>query len=965
MTHVNFAMTTLLNGIWQGALLAGAMWMLLKLIPRVNAATRFMILWLTLAAVAILPFLPMMLTGDSASLRRAAAPVAFAPITLAPTVAGDSGATSAFAPVEVRQRGLTPGIKSESNSVVNSEANFELESEAGVARGSVAQISPAEIGAASHSPLQIRSGRVIAGFVILWGAVTLLLGARLGASYRMLRRLKSEAAPGPDHWRSRLSELCAANGVRRQARLLISDEIAAPMSLGFFDPAILIPRTLLDGLSEAELDHIVLHELAHLLRYDDWMNLTQKLIEVLLPIQPAVFWLGRGMSLEREMACDDWVIAATGTARPYAVSLTKVAELSRWEHAGILAAGAAGNRSQLFRRVHHMLDRTRNAAPRLSYGPVAVALVAVAALIYEGGRAPQMIAFAQNTGEESGQTALRSLPVVQAPQTPQSVQSAQGSNAAVRALATLTAIEPRAPMARLDASSALLLTAPIVSTASLALTAPLAPGEAVASQQNAETHMHMRNQNGTETVDLKIDGTIEFTDDDRDVKSLSPNGYFRLEEGGWFSGHEYEVKADGAGKLTKSYSVGMHEKPMDDEGRAWLGRALPQIIRDSGIAAGPRVARILRQGGPQAVLTEIGLIHSDGSRRIYLEQLFSQAALNTAQLEDAAKLMQEISSDGDKAQVIMAEDAKYFTAELRPRLFQATESISSDGDKRRVLSDISQKDGGNAATMVGVERIARHISSDGDKAEVLIEIANRYGASDEVRVAFFEAVDSISSDGDHARVLSKLLAGHGSDRDTMVRALRSAGHISSDGDKARVLTEAVASYTEDDSERRAFVEAANSISSDGDHQRVLVALIHRQGIGAGTLGGIANSAQRISSDGDKAHVLVELASANVEQVRDAFFAATDSINSDGDRSRVILALLDKAGTSTGMVIGAIHSATGISSDGDKGRVLLDAANRYGKDPGVSAALREAVEGLHSDGEYRAVMSELARQGGKS
>ena len=77
---------------------------------------------------------------------------------------------------------------------------------------------------------------------------------------------------------------------------------------------------------------------------------------------------------------------------------------------------------------------------------------------------------------------------------------------------------------------------------------------------------------------------------------------------------------------------------------------------------------------------------------------------------------------------------------------------------------------------------------------------------------------------------------------------------------------------------------------------------------------------------------MELVGANVEPVRDDFFAAADSIHSDGDHSHVLLALLDKPGTSTAMAIGAIQSATRISSDGDKGRVLLDAANRYSKDP---------------------------------
>lgn len=917
MTHLNFAMTILLNGIWQGALLAVAMWTILKLFPHVNPTTRFTVLWLTLLAVAILPVGPLTLTSPKTGLRHTSAPIA----------ATNTAEAKTFAPIELRQAGLTPASTSESTSESRPEPKPEL-------AGGM-QISPAEISTAEHSPIQIRSKRVMVGFSILWGGLTLLLLTRLGAGYRLLRRLKSGATPCPDNWRVRLMGLCAMNGVRRQTRLLVSSEITAPMSLGFFHPAILIPRSLLDTLSESELDHIVLHELAHLLRYDDCTNLAQKLIEALLPIQPAVFWLGGRMSLEREMACDDWVIEATGTAKPYAACLTKVAELSDWEHAGILAAGAAGNRSQLFRRVQHMLDRTRNAAPRLSFPPVAIALVMVVVLICEGARAPRLIAFAQNPTDEYRQIVPRS------PQVP------------------IAPLSPRAPIAPSSASS------PLAPNAPLAPMAPVAPLEAVASRQGGETHMHVSERNGVTSFDLRIDGTIEFTDDDRDVKSLSANGHFRLEEGSWFSGRMYDVKSDSAGNLTKSYSVGKTAKPLDEEGRAWLGRVLPQIIRDSGIGAGPRVARILRQGGPQAVLTEIGLIHSDGSKRIYLELLFSQAPLNTAQLEDAAKLIQGISSDGDKAQVILAVDSKYFTPELRPRLFQAAESISSDGDKRRVLSDIAQKDAGSPETLVGVARAAHHISSDGDKAEVLVEIADHYGASDELRGAYFEAVDSISSDGDHARVLSKLLAARGSDRDTMIRVLRSAEHISSDGDKGRVLIEAVSSYTEDESERKAFVDAANSISSDGDHQRVLVTLVHRQGIGAPTLGGIANSAQRMSSDGDKANVLVELASGNIEPVRDDFFAAADSINSDGDRSRVLLAVLDKPGISGAMVLGVIHSATGISSDGDKGRVLLDAAKRYSKDPRLNEALRHAVESLHSDGEYRAVMSELTRHDGNS
>lgn len=489
---------------------------------------------------------------------------------------------------------------------------------------------------------------------------------------------------------------------------------------------------------------------------------------------------------------------------------------------------------------------------------------------------------------------------------------------------------------------------------------PLAPMAPAASQEGGDSHVQMTIHNGWTSLSITIDGTVEFSDDDTDVKSLSPNGRFRIEDGGLLSKRAYEVRADAAGKLARSYSVGWSTKPIDDKGRSWLAHTLPQAIRDSGIGAGPRVARILRQGGPQAVLTETGLIHSDASKRIYLEQLFAQATLKSSEFKDAARLIRSISSDGDKAQVIITVDANYFTPDLRSYLFDDAESISSDGDKRRVLSDIVKKDGGSLETLASAARAARHISSDGDKAEVLIEMANAYRPGGGVDMAYFDAANSISSDGDHARVLSKMLSSHGDDHNTLTRTLLSAQRISSDGDKARVLKEAVPAYSEDASVRKAFFDASNSISSDGDHQQVLVSLAQKKGIEADTVGSIANSAQRISSDGDKARVLIELAGTNVDAARDAFFAAASSINSDGDRSRVLMVVLDKPGISSSLAVAAIQSATAISSDGDKARVLLDAAERYSRDPAANAALRKAVESLHSDGEYRSVMSRIGR-----
>lgn len=947
MTEVNVAMTTLLNGIWQGTVLTFAMWLFLKLFPRLNPTTRFAVLWATVLADVLLLLAPFTLGANTPGAQADSPRTAATDLsrTLASAKIGEPGFSFPNRGTISQSRpALLPNFKQPV-----SNPTFEAPGKAAKYEAvppTTAQRGSTVIAAAWHPPIRIHSGEILDAFEIMWVSLSLMMLMRLGFAYGKLRTLKVRCGPAPAECQIQLRKLAVIHGVGRQARLLVSNHIAAPTSLGFLSPAIVIPQKLLDTLSESELEHVLLHELGHVRRHDDWTNLAQKLIEAMLPIQPAVYWIGHRMSIEREMACDDWVIAATGAAASYANSLTRVAELSRWAHADVLAAGATGNRSQLFYRVHHMLNKPRKAAPRLTVVPLGAAIATIGVLFYAGVRTPQMIALAKSAVPESS---LREL-------------TASTSTQPLQAQAPRPASVPAAPLVLREPVAS---TATKSSTALIALTvqpsAPKAPFAPAESQQSGETHMQMTSNDGWTSFSVRIDGVIEFTDDDRDVKSLSPGGHFRMTEGTLLSGRGYDVRADLAGNLTKTYLVGSSVKPLDSEAREWLARLLPQMIRESGVGATSRVGRILRQGGPQAVIKEIESIHSDGSKRIYLEQLFSQANLNTDQLNDSAKLIRGISSDGDKSEVLVKVDGRYFTGELRPKLFEAVESISSDGDRRRVLSDILKKDAGSTDTLLGATKAAGHISSDGDKAEVLIEIARSYLEAGGLGMTYFEAVKSISSDGDHARVLMAMLAAHGDDQSTLCRVLKSAANISSDGDKARVLREAVPRYSDNEPINKAFMAAANSISSDGDHQQVLVALAHRPGIDTATIGEIAKSAQRISSDGDKARVLVELVAANLEPARESFFAAADTIQSDGDHSRVLLALLDKSGTSAAMAIGAIQSATRISSDGDKGRVFVDAARRYLRDPQVDAALRKAVESLHSDSEFRAVMNELTRR----
>jgi hypothetical protein len=181
---------------------------------------------------------------------------------------------------------------------------------------------------------------------------------------------------------------------RRSAELCASKQVERPSVLGFLRPRILVPPALLARLTEEELRQVVLHEMEHLRRGDDWTNLLQKLVLVIFPLNPALFWVERKLCAERELACDDRVLSSNCGRKAYAICLTHLAEYSMLRKSVSLALGAWERQSELVRRVHRILRRPRQTLGRGQTMILTAALMLVVvgvALRLE--RSPQHVGF--------------------------------------------------------------------------------------------------------------------------------------------------------------------------------------------------------------------------------------------------------------------------------------------------------------------------------------------------------------------------------------------------------------------------------------------------------------------------------------------------------------------------------------------------------------------------------------------
>lgn len=225
--------------------------------------------------------------------------------------------------------------------------------------------------------------------VMGWLFGVLALSVRmLGGCWVCYRLRRTGIQDLPDHLAQRVDKLIDRLGIRQKVRVVVSTKAAVPMVVGILRPIVLFPASSLLGLSPDQLQAVLVHELTHVRRYDNLVNLFQHVVETIFFYHPAVWWVSRCIRVEREHCCDD-AAAAASDPHSYAVALAALEEL----RAPRLAAAATDG--SLLHRIRRLLaiDTTegigKGRSAMLSYvAPVLVALV-VATVAIRGVQAEE------------------------------------------------------------------------------------------------------------------------------------------------------------------------------------------------------------------------------------------------------------------------------------------------------------------------------------------------------------------------------------------------------------------------------------------------------------------------------------------------------------------------------------------------------------------------------------------------
>ena len=195
---------------------------------------------------------------------------------------------------------------------------------------------------------------------VFWFVGVIILSARLEGGWLRLEGLRARAALAEPDWSLRFASLAGRLCVTRPVRLLAAAIEGSPVVVGWLRPAVLVPPAAFLNLSTDQLEAILLHELAHVRRFDYLANAVQTAIETCLFYHPAAWWLSRRIRVEREHCADDLAARATGDALLYANALTRLAETS--PHAARLAPAARCG--ALFERIQRLLGGPRGRVHR-------------------------------------------------------------------------------------------------------------------------------------------------------------------------------------------------------------------------------------------------------------------------------------------------------------------------------------------------------------------------------------------------------------------------------------------------------------------------------------------------------------------------------------------------------------------------------------------------------------------------
>lgn len=477
------------------------------------------------------------------------------------------------------------------------------------------------------------------------------------------------------------------------------------------------------------------------------------------------------------------------------------------------------------------------------------------------------------------------------------------------------------------------------------------------NQRKVKTY---HSSNPLNSLEIKHRGDIDVTDNDKDIKSISPHGFLEFSQTTFGNKRKIHIESNSRGELSYEYYEGRKQIEFEPNGRKWMEDVLIEVIRKSGIDADGRTERIYNEAGIDGLIDEISTI--DGS---YVKSQYIDAAFSDKNIEnnDLLKLTEDldniVNSDFENARILKDNADRFLSDQnLSETYFEAISKVNSDFEQAGVFRHILKKHELNDDQLSMLLNSTKKISSDFEQASVLRIVADKYELEGEVFRTFMDVAKDVSSDFESANVLKITINRQNLDDEKAEELFEVIEDIDSDFEMAGVLrsfTEHQREFSEAVSE--AFFECTENISSDFEHAGLLKDVMIRVDLDEDLISDLIDNTIHVASDFEKSGLYEKVTEKNdlSENNINELIEASKSIKSDFEMARLYKSLVRNQDLSNENYIQLFEAMDNIHSDFEKANAMIEVCRKMPKDDDLIEAYRNLAKTIRSDTEYGRVI----------
>ena len=371
-------------------------------------------------------------------------------------------------------------------------------------------------------------------------------------------------------------------------------------------------------------------------------------------------------------------------------------------------------------------------------------------------------------------------------------------------------------------------------------------------------------QTGNKKFQIRTEGEIVISDDDKDIIAIEDGGFIEITTKSFGSKRRILIESDFDGILVRQYYVGFSKKDFEPDGREWLARILPEIVRSSGIAAKSRVERFYNKGGVNAVINEIERIDSDYVKTIYVNLLMDKK-VNKSELVAILEMVgDEIDSDHYMSEILM-KNQKQFTA--------------YDETSEAYINAIRNLDSDHYITTVLKKAIKDESISDLELKKV------------------FKVFEMVESDHYLTTIMRLYLTHRTQDNESLAQALKFARQIDSDHYKVELIKGILKkSVPTDQFSAETFLPFISEINSDHYKVQITNMLIEKMMHDKRDVSAILDLSKQIDSDHYKVRLFYKILDDDnlSDESFKLFYAQIREIDSDHSKTEAIKKVISKS-----------------------------------------------------------------------